>query len=776
MKNFNFKKIVPLFFLIFLIFFTYRQFFLQKKIPLPTDLLVGAYYPWLDYKWGTITGVPVKNPIISDVFSQFFPWKYLIVDIFRQKEIPLWNQFSFSGTPILENYHSAVFFPGNIFLFLPQNYGWAIFIFLQTLLAAVGMFLFLKKYIKYSSSGIIAAIIFCFSGLMTTWTEFGTGTWAAALIPWVLFFIDNYFFNKKIINLILFCFFLSSLYLAGNAQLTFFSSLIISFYIIKNYLSKNDKKIKEIIIISIYLILSIGIASIELFPAYKQEKLSIRSSEAYSKSFNYGLTPFHELIRLYSPDFFGNPTTYNYWGKTSYHENSCFLGTITLAFILPLFLKKYRKKNIFWLIIFSLSIFLAIDSPVTNFIYKQPLSLLTYSSASRIFFITTLSSAILFCNSFQIFIEDKTYRKKILLTSLILIFSLLTEFFFLKNNNVSSTNLMISMRNSIIPLGGLFILIIIIIFNFSPKIFIPILILFTYFDLSRYFLKYNTFVNQDLIFPTTPAIDFLQNQKDIFRIGRLNREIMTPNNWIYYKFASIEGYDPLALENYSRFFNRVNQNKYNDGINRYSEIYSPDINFLSSLNVKYLLSVENEKIATSSYIKKYNLKPVFKDKSTIIYENKNFLPRAYFVKDTNSVKTKNQLAEIIDKENFNPLNKTIILSDKDLKNNWSIGSVNIKQLKNNSILIETSNDNDGFLVIANTYHSGWNIYIDNIKKEIYEVNGGLCGVVVSKGNHSIKMKYWPKSVDIGIKISIFSIFSVIVFSLYLYIINKINHK
>lgn len=756
--------------LILLVIFSYNQFFFHKKIPVPSDLLVGVYYPWLDYKWGTITGVPVKNPIISDVFSQFFPWKELIVDIFRQKEIPLWNQYSFSGTPILENYHSGVFFPGNIFLFISQNYGWALFIFFQTFFAAVGMFLFLKNHCKRPLVRVISALIFCFSGLMTTWTEFGTGTWAAAMIPWVLFFIDKYFLNKKVSNLILSCSFLTSLYLAGNAQITLFGSLIIGAYTIKVYLSQKTRNFKNFVTMTIFLLLSIGMAAIALFPAYKQESLSVRKSEAYSSTFNYGLTPLNELIRLYIPDFFGNPSTYNFWGTVSYHENSSFLGSLTLAFILPLFfIKKYRKKNLFWLIIFALSIFLALDSPITNFIYKQPFPLLTYSSASRIFFISGLSASILFSYTLSIFIEDKTYRKKIVLSSLVLIGLLVLEFVFLKNKGVSDVNLFVSLRNSILPLGGLCMLIIISFLNIPSGIFIFFFISFFYFDLSRYFLKYNTFVDQNFIFPKTPAIEFLEQDQDVFRIGRLNREVLTPNTWIQYKLSSVEGYDPLALENYSRFFNRVNLNKYSDPINRYSEIYTPDINFLSILNVKYLLSVENEKITPSPFIKKYNLQPIFQDKSTVIYKNDNYLPRVYFVEKTTSFTNKEQLTERMNDLNYNPLKETLVLSDETgFRNNWSIGNAILKELKNNLISIETDNNNDGFLVISNAYHPGWHIYIDNAEQELYEVNGGLCGVSVPKGKHSITVKYWPKSVETGIRVSLISIFSAIILSLYLF--------
>jgi len=77
------KKLLPLFFLfVFVTLFLFKETFIKGFVPVPADTLVGSYFPWLDYKWGFTVGVPVKNPPISDVFSQFFIWKHQVMDIF----------------------------------------------------------------------------------------------------------------------------------------------------------------------------------------------------------------------------------------------------------------------------------------------------------------------------------------------------------------------------------------------------------------------------------------------------------------------------------------------------------------------------------------------------------------------------------------------------------------------------------------------------------------------------------------------------------------------
>ena len=77
-------------FFISLIFF-YPVLF-QKRIPLPTDALVGAHIPWTETVWeGYPAGVPIKNQEITDAISQFYPWRSLAAEFWRVGKVPLWN-------------------------------------------------------------------------------------------------------------------------------------------------------------------------------------------------------------------------------------------------------------------------------------------------------------------------------------------------------------------------------------------------------------------------------------------------------------------------------------------------------------------------------------------------------------------------------------------------------------------------------------------------------------------------------------------------------------
>jgi len=56
------KKILPIFIFLFVTLGFYSPAILNNKIPVPADLLLGAYYPWLDYDWGYPVSMPIKTP------------------------------------------------------------------------------------------------------------------------------------------------------------------------------------------------------------------------------------------------------------------------------------------------------------------------------------------------------------------------------------------------------------------------------------------------------------------------------------------------------------------------------------------------------------------------------------------------------------------------------------------------------------------------------------------------------------------------------------------
>ncbi len=137
----------PILFLFVLTVFFFLPLF-QGKIPFAGDTLIGGYYPWRGLKWeGRETEYPVKNMTITDATSQFYPWRYLAINLMKQGKLPLWNNYEFSGTPLLANPSTAAFYPLNfIFFLLPFNWAWTFLVILQPFLGTIFFYFFLQNY------------------------------------------------------------------------------------------------------------------------------------------------------------------------------------------------------------------------------------------------------------------------------------------------------------------------------------------------------------------------------------------------------------------------------------------------------------------------------------------------------------------------------------------------------------------------------------------------------------------------------------------------------
>lgn len=753
----------------------YRQFFFFGNIPMPGDTLIGAYFPWLDYKWGFAVGVPVKNALISDVFSQFFLWKYLIVDIFKHGQIPLWNNFSLGGTPLLATYHSAVFNPFNLLLFLPKFYGWGVFISLQTFFAMLGMFLLLGVYVRNFWARIFGAVVFSLSGLMTTWVEFGTGVWAASALPWIFLFLEKYLSTARMRYLFLMSLSLIVLYLSGHAQLTLYSTILVIIFLILKFLRK--RKIETFIRPAVFVILAGVFCAFQFLPTYEFTKESIRSNEAYSSSFNYGLNPSYEVVKFFSADFFGNPTTNNYWDTQSYHEQSLFLGTIPFILILGLMAFQFKEKKLnFWAGVFIISIILGFENPLTKLLYSLPLPLITYSSAARIFFLTSFSGGILASFALEQ-LSDRKFRNQLVKVNFYFLGSLigilagfiglilfLQDYTQFPSIAAVTENYKVTVKNLLLPIGIAFFSFATIIFvKLKPeyvKFAVVLLLVFSFADLSRYFYKYNPFVPQDLVFPQTPITEFLKKQDGLFRIARLDSEVMPPNTWTYYKLQSIEGYDPLISENYARLFNIIKGESYGSTLSRYRELDNFNPKFIDSLNVKYLLSVKRDEKTNvkgnilDPKIDEYGYKVVFEDGNTVVAKNPNVLERAYFASKLQYFKDKKDLIKTISSENFDSRKEALILDELSIPEVTGLGQVEILSYNPNKIELKTQTKNDEFLIFADTFNKGWKLFRNGVPDRIYETNLALRGIIVPSGKNTYVMQYFPDSFKYGIWLSL----------------------
>ena len=384
---FKLKKIWPVILIAFLVVVFFWKFFLKDLLPIPADITVGMYFPWLDYKWGYTVGVPVKNPLISDVPSLVYPWRIFVIECFKKGILPLWNPYYFGGMPLLANFQSAPFSLANIFfVFLPAVYAWSAGVVIQPFLSALFAYLYLRHLKIRKLAAFLGGTIFAFSGFSTVWLEYNVHGHTAMWLPILLLVTDKIIEEKRIKWILLGSFVLAFQIFAGYPQIVLYSLTAVVFYMFfRRSLSWR---------VALFVLLGLLLASVQLLPGLEALQLSVRPIDPIAKSSSEGFLPWRNLVTILAPDFFGNPATVNFWGVPWYDNFALYTGVLPfLLAILAVFWRRDSLSRFFaFLLIFSLII--ALPTPIAKLVDKLGIYGMKAIPA-RIIFLLDFSMAIL---------------------------------------------------------------------------------------------------------------------------------------------------------------------------------------------------------------------------------------------------------------------------------------------------------------------------------------------------------------------------------------------
>lgn len=844
-----FSKSWPILLIFLLVFIFFWKFFLKGLVPMPADITVGLYFPWLDYKWGFPTGVPVKNPLPSDIPSLVYPWRILVVESLKNRTLPLWNPFYFGGMPLLANFQSATFSWVNLFFFfLPAIKAWSIGIVIQPLLTILFTFLFLRHLKIGKIASLLGSIVFAFSAFSLIWLEYNVHGHAAMWLPLLLLAVDRIVEDRKIKWVLGGSLFLALSIFAGYPQIVFYSLTTTGFYAVFRlfgvwHKQKSFKKIiQSLLLLGSFVVLGVLLSAVQWLPGYETMRLSVREIDPIASLSSGGFLPWQNLVTFLAPDFFGNPATYNFWGKAWYDNFALYVGILPLILVALAIFGRRSKETWFFVFLVVFALFLALPTPLGKWVANLGIYGVKSISA-RIIFLLDFSLAILAAlgldwiinGSCLAFPPKKTHLPagkagkgnpfwgspsgrafrtnpcachpfEFTFIVFLIIFLGLWGFVLLAGKFFPQAtwlvNLPVAKRNLILPTllffastALLFFLMIFKRWKFSKLLFSWLFMMLIIFDLFRFGWKYLPFAKKELVFPTTPVIEFLQKQPKPFGVNpqgepfRVNLrgepfrvefgEAIPQNMWMPYGLESAAGYDALAPLRFTQFLGAVRTGRADTPYGRVAQVENYDSKLFDLLNIKYVLAVKYDEKGIRvpegkprPVFQNPKFKLVFEDKTVQVYENKNVLPRAFLVHDF-AVRQSNQ--EIIDqmlKPDFD-LSKTVVLEEnlpiKSIKT--KINKIEWLENKPEVIKLISESEQPGFLLLTNNFYPGWTAFVDSKKTKIYRADFTFVAVEMPEGKHLIEFHYQPQLFIYGGLISLFSWANLCLFSLILLLKN-----
>lgn len=737
-------RFIPLLFILGVVAFFFWPFFTELLLPIPTDNIVGMFHPFQDYIRSTYPrGVPFKNYLISDPIKQQYPWRSLVISQEKKFQLPLWNPYTFAGAPLLANVQSSAFYFLNILFFIfPFYISWSILIFLEPLLAAIFLFLYLDnlKLSKYAS--VLGGISFAFSGFFISWLEWGTVLHVGLWLPLILLCVDKICLvqrtkirSKKLIWPILFIFSLASSFFAGHLQIFFYVFLISWAYILfRNYEYRNKKNL--LLFLLLYFVV-LFIISVQLIPTIQLILLSARNIDQANWRQNSGwFVPWQHGIQFLAPDFFGNPATRNYSSIFNYGEFVGYIGIIPL--LMAIFAVIYRKERIvkFFICCLVSAIIFAFPSGISNVPYILQIPFFSTSQPTRLMFVIDFSLAILAGFGFDYFIFQ---RKKIKIPILVFLLTFLSIWIFVLTGKKFLPNPDVSQRNLYFPTLLFIITFTVFILDTYLKnkkqIALILLLIITVFDLNRFANKYTVFSEKNFLFPQTKTISFLQQQKGLFRIMTTDEPVLPPNFSVMFGIQSLDGYDPLYLKRYAELIAAFERNEPNTkepfGFNKIVSPHNINSKLLDFLGVKYVLSRID--------IRSEKLQKVFEEGKTRVYKNPFAFEKVFFVDNVICLQNKEEVIKEMLLSNLHT--KAFVENNNNclgFKQDYSLGNANISYYSENKIIIKTQNSKEGFLVLVDSFYPTWHAKINNNQTKIYLTDFNFRGIIVPKGENTIE--------------------------------------
>lgn len=248
-------------------------------------------------------------PYYRDAISFYYPLVAFLKQSMAQGEFPLWNPHVYMGTAIWQCPDPNLIYPFNwLFVLLPFN--WAInwIIFSHHVIAALGMFLWLKQQKISQESSLLFALVFSLSGFLLSLHNNHGFLVACAWMPWCLIALENFIKHSNYKHLTQLMAFGSILMLSGRPDMIYYFAIYFLIFMLYLLFQKREKPSKTLIsglILAPLIVCLISSVLVAAMLETKQFAFNTFYGNTYSIVTLWSLVPA-KILTLFVPSLFGN--------------------------------------------------------------------------------------------------------------------------------------------------------------------------------------------------------------------------------------------------------------------------------------------------------------------------------------------------------------------------------------------------------------------------------------------------------------------------------------
>jgi hypothetical protein len=739
--------------------------------------VIYFYTPWTAVKPQDL--LAPSNPVLGDQTREFLTFFKIARESLQRGEAPLWNPYIMAGTPLLANSQSALLFPLNWpFYFLPLYLGFTVSALLKMFIASLATYAFARKISLSHAAAIMAGTAYTFS-IFNVFSLNHPLTNVTIFFPLLLLLAEKIKDSPTLSSMAILGLTVGIQLLGGHVEIAFHVAVAVTlFFLFRLIEHRKDRRALFLRLKTFVGGYTTGffLAGVLLLPFLEFLSQSATWQVRSDKNI-FSLDPVG-LISLILSDFFITKE----WPSwvSIYHSLSLYAGIcpLVLSLVSLAFLRERMTVFFAGLSLFALLIVFRVP-PFFSLLTSLPLFKQAPNYYMAIFHI--LSVSLLGGMGLDLMIaadKDDVLRAKLrkfligasfilplLATGLI---SLVIKTSFLSPIMKGMENLSApafvhilyqigsNLARSMFFVGFTFILLAAACLVRWPKGLLGALaVVITFVDLFIAGSGWNPAIPVRWAKPPLPpVVHFLRQDKEVYRVVGIG-SVMTPNLATFCSLQDIRGYDVPVADRYHTFFQKALKGKAEWWIYDLPKLSDGSLDFLSLMNVKYILSVESLPRP---------LKLVY-DKEVKIYENPDAFPRAFLAHKMEIVEDGRVALErvmalvaelkrvVVIEESVPKFVAALPLSEKEkaVQERVQIVEYRARQVK---VDVETSSP--GFLILGDTYFPGWKAFVDGKRVPVYRADYLFKAVAVERGNHRVVFLYQPLSFQIGLGLAVIS--------------------
>ncbi|MCP4917186.1 MAG: YfhO family protein [Proteobacteria bacterium] len=302
-------------------------------------------------------GLLIQHDIwASDLLHSHLPFKAFLGESLRDGHFPLWMPDIYSGVPLFAQIEAGSLYPPHLLIFgLFDAYrGLGLAIVFDLLLASYGATLLARRYGADPLAAVLAGLVFAWCGFNVTHGRHLNMHAAAALVPWMVLALEHVLAGeKKGPHLAL----LIALQLAaGHPQITYITCLLLGARVVvelpgSGFIAAWKQRLSPLVVLGLAAALGAALVAAQLAPVWAFTGESLATVEPTWEQ--AAIYPFAavDLWTLVWPAHVGAMETYDYAGGGS----TIPWGNYSYSGLLPLLLAPFAMRRarvpVFWAVI-----------------------------------------------------------------------------------------------------------------------------------------------------------------------------------------------------------------------------------------------------------------------------------------------------------------------------------------------------------------------------------------------------------------------------------------